>query len=94
MQDDPTEEMHNNQVKGNNSKRKRSLAKERKRRFREKKRLNVLKSVHHVVSYFSLLPCDLKHTPFFYEDICGYTESDWQMAVRRDNVISITLRQV
>ena len=40
--------------------------KERSRRFREKIRLNVLKSVHHVVSWFSLLPCDLKHTQFFF----------------------------
>ena len=32
-------------------------------------RRNVLKSVHHVVSQFSLLPCDLKHTPFFYTKI-------------------------
>ena len=40
MQDDPTEEMQNKQVKE-----KRAMAKERSR-FREKKRLNVLKSVH------------------------------------------------
>jgi hypothetical protein len=45
MQDDPTEEMQNKQVKENNAERKRSMA-----RFREKKRLNVLKSVHHMVS--------------------------------------------
>ena len=50
MQDDPTKEMQNKQIKENNAKRKRSMAKERSRRFREKKRLNVLKSVHHVVS--------------------------------------------
>ena len=59
MQNDPAEEMQNKQVKENNAERKRSMAKERLRRFREKKRLNVLKSVHHVVSLFSLL-----HTPF------------------------------
>ena len=45
MQGDPTEEMQNKQVKENNAERKRSMA-----RFREKKRLNVLKSVHHMVS--------------------------------------------
>ena len=50
MQDDPTEEMQNKQVKENNAERKRAMAKERSRRFREDKRLNVLKSVHHEVS--------------------------------------------
>ena len=50
MQDDPTEEMQNKQVKENNPERKRAMEKERSRRFREKKRLNVLKSVHHVLS--------------------------------------------
>ena len=50
MQDDPTEEMQNTQVTENNAERKRSMAKELSRSFREKKRLNVLKSVHHVVS--------------------------------------------
>ena len=44
MQDDSTEEMQNKQVKENNAERK-----ERSRRFREEKHLNVLKSVHHVV---------------------------------------------
>ena len=50
MQDDPTEEMQNKQVKENNAERKRAMAKKRWRRIREKKRLNVLNSVHHVVS--------------------------------------------
>ena len=50
IRDDLTEEMQNKQVKENNAERKRAMAKERSRRFREKKRLNVLKSVHHVVS--------------------------------------------
>ena len=50
MQDDPTEEMQNKQGEETNAERKRAMAKERSRRFREKKRLNVLKSVHHVVS--------------------------------------------
>ena len=50
MLDDPKEEMKNKRVKENNAERKRAMAKERSRRFREKKRLNVLKSVHHVVS--------------------------------------------
>ena len=45
MQDDPTEEMQNKQVKENNAERKTAMAKERSRRFREKKRLNVLNSV-------------------------------------------------
>ena len=49
VQDDPTEEMQNKQVKENNAELKRAVA-NRSRRFREKKRLNVLKSVHHVVS--------------------------------------------
>ena len=39
MQDDPSEEMQNKQVKENNVERKRTMAKERSRRFREKKRL-------------------------------------------------------
>ena len=50
IQDDPTEEMRNKQVKENDAERKRAMAKERSKRFREKKRLNVLNSVHHVVS--------------------------------------------
>ena len=50
MQDDPTEEMQNKQVKENNAKPKKAMAKERSRRFREKKRRNVLNSVDHVVS--------------------------------------------
>jgi hypothetical protein len=50
MQDDPTEGMQNKQVKENNAERKRAMTKERSRRFHEKKRPNVLKSVHHVVS--------------------------------------------
>ena len=50
MQNDPTEEIQNKQVEDNNAERKRPMAKERSRRFREKKRLNVLKSVHHVDS--------------------------------------------
>ena len=50
QQDDPTKEMQNKQVKENNAERKRAMTKERSRRFREKKRLNVLKSVHNVVS--------------------------------------------
>ena len=41
MQDDPTEEMENKQVKENNA--------ELSRRFCEKQHLNVLKPVHHVV---------------------------------------------
>ena len=50
MQDDPTEEMLNKQVKENNAERKRTMVKERSRRFREKNRLNVLKSVDNVLS--------------------------------------------
>jgi len=50
MQDDPTEEIQNKQVKENNADRKRAMAKDCSRRFHEKKRLHVLKSVHHVVS--------------------------------------------
>ena len=50
MQDDPTEEMQNKQVKNNNAERNRAMANELSGRFREKKRLYVLKSVHYVVS--------------------------------------------
>ena len=46
MQDDPTEEMKNKQVKENNAERKRAMAKELLRSLREKKRFNVLKSIH------------------------------------------------
>ena len=56
----------NKQVKENNVERRRAMAKEGSRRFREKEHLNVLKSVHRVVSYFSILPCDLKHTQFCF----------------------------
>ena len=52
MPDDPTKETQNKQVKEYNSERKRQMTKERSRRFREKKRLNVLKSVYHVVHSF------------------------------------------
>ena len=44
------QEIQNKQVKENNAERKRAMTKERSRRFREKECLNVLKSVHHVVS--------------------------------------------
>ena len=50
-----TEEMKNKQVKENNVDRKTAMAKERLRRFLEKKHLNVLKFVHHVV-YDSQIP--------------------------------------
>ena len=50
MQDDPTEEMQNKQVNENNAERKKAIAKEHSKRFHEKKRLNVLKRVHHVIS--------------------------------------------
>ena len=46
MQDDPIEEMQNKQVKENNAERKRAMAKERSRKFRENKRLIILKHVH------------------------------------------------
>ena len=49
-QDDPTEEMQNKQVKENIADQKRATTMERSRSFREEKRLNDLKSVHHVVS--------------------------------------------
>ena len=42
MQDDPTEETQNKRVKENNADRKIAMAKERLRRFREKKLLIVL----------------------------------------------------
>ena len=43
MQDEPIKEMQNKQVKENIAERKRAMAKERSRRFHEKKRFNVLK---------------------------------------------------
>jgi hypothetical protein len=70
MQDGPTEEMLNKQVKESNTERKRAMAKERSIRFREKKPLNVLQSVQYVVSYFSLLPCDLNRCFFFNRIAC------------------------
>ena len=42
------QEIQNKQVKENNAERKRAMTKERSRKFRENKRLNVLKSVHMV----------------------------------------------
>ena len=50
VQDNPAEEIQNKKLKENNAEEKREMAKERSRRFREKKPLNILKSVHHVVS--------------------------------------------
>ena len=50
MPDYPTKEMQHKQVKGNNAERKSAKAKERSRAFREKKRVDVLKFVHLVVS--------------------------------------------
>ena len=50
MQDHPTEENQNKQVKENNAERNKTMKKERSRMFREKKRLNVSKCVHRVVS--------------------------------------------
>jgi len=49
-QDDPTEKVQNKQVEENNAERKRVMAKERLKRFRAKKRLNVLKSDHRVLN--------------------------------------------
>ena len=43
------EGMKNQQVKEDDAERKRAMANKLSRRFREKKHLNVLKSVHHVV---------------------------------------------
>ena len=65
IQDDPTEEMQNKQVKENNAERKRAMAKERSRMFREKKRLHVLKSVHHVVHSFNFCRVVLSTHHFF-----------------------------
>ena len=50
MQDDPAEEIQNKQVEENNAERKRAMAKEGSRRFREKKHLNVLKSCRGILS--------------------------------------------
>ena len=66
MHDDPTEEMQNKQVKENNAERKRAMAKERSRRFHEKKCLNVLKSVHHVVHSFHFCHMILSTQQFLY----------------------------
>ena len=61
MQDNPTDEMKNKEVIEGNVERKRAMAKERSRRFREKKRLNIIKSVHHA--------CDVKHKQLFDEKL-------------------------
>ena len=67
MQNDPTKEMQNKQVKENNSKLERAtMAKERSRRFREKKRPNVLKYVHHVVHSFHVCLVVLSIHSFFF----------------------------
>ena len=71
MQDDPTVETQNRQVKENNAERKRTMAKETWRRFREKKRLNVLKSVHHVVPSFHFYRVILSTRSFLLLDL-GY----------------------
>ena len=65
MQDDPTEEMENKQVKQNNAERKRAMTKERSRRFRKKKLLNVLKNVHHVVHSINFCRVILNAHRFF-----------------------------
>ena len=65
VQDDPAEEKQNKQVKENNAEGKRAMAKERSRRFREKKRLNVLKSFHHVVHSFHFCHVVLSTHCFF-----------------------------
>jgi len=65
MKDDHTEEIQNKQFKENNAKRKRAIAKERSRRFLEKKHLNVLKSVHHVVYSFHFCRVILSTHSFF-----------------------------
>lgn len=49
MQDDPNEEMESMRVQEKIAERKKAMAKERSRRYREKKRLNALQSVHDVV---------------------------------------------
>ena len=66
MQHDPSEEMQNKQVKENSAQRKRAMVKERSRRFREKKRLNVLKSLHHVVHSFHFCRVVLSTGRFFF----------------------------
>ena len=71
MQDDPTEEMQNKQVQQNNNERKRAMAKERSRRFREKNRLNVLKSVHHVVHSFHFCRVVLSTHSFSFVYVCA-----------------------
>ena len=66
MHDDPTEEMQNKQVKENNARQKRAMEKERSRRFREKKPLNVLKSIHYVVHNFHFCRVILSTHHFFF----------------------------
>ena len=58
--------MQNKQVKENNAERKRAMAKERSRSFREKKRLNVLKSVYHVAHSFHFCRVILSTNSFFF----------------------------
>ena len=67
MQDDPTEEMKNKQVKENNPEQKRTMTKELSR-FCKKKCLNVLKSVH--VVHDSQIPGPShENPPHLYQEI-------------------------
>jgi len=49
MQDDPNEEMESMRVQEKIAERKKAMTKERSKRYREKKRLNALQSVHYEV---------------------------------------------
>ena len=84
--------MKNKQVKENNAERKRAMAKELSRRFREKKRLNVLKSVHHVV-HDSQIPGPLHENPPFVLRNQRTTIHDSQIAGTSTNMsISLVVR--
>ena len=85
MQDDSTEKMKNKQVKENNAERKRAMTKELSRKFREKKRLNVLKSVHRVV-YDSEIPGTSHENPPLVSRNQRTTIHDSQMAGKSINM--------
>jgi hypothetical protein len=85
MQDDPTEKMKNKQVKENNAEQKTAMTKKRSRRFREKKRLNVLKSVHYVV-YDSHIPGPSHENPALVSRNQRTTIQDSQIAGTSTNM--------
>ena len=77
--------MQNKQAKENNVELNRAMAKERWKRFREKKRLNVLKSVHYVV-YDSHIPGPSHENPALVSRNQRTTIQDSQIAGTSTNM--------